>query len=117
VTEIAAILSAELTKRNRANADDFGDDVFDPWVLFPAIYGSYYSEFGETALHVLRNLIAGKHNDEGLAHEIFREMLCVSGVCDYGINPRGCFLNSEYRAIIEAWVKKMEAHERIYWGD
>lgn len=69
-------------------------DAFDPWEVFPSLYGSYSSEFDDMAILVLDNVLNkrwGSGHGEGLAHEMFREMLCTAGLCDYGTSPRGCF--------------------------
>lgn len=71
-------------------------DLFDPWDLFPSLYGSYSSEFDDMAILVLENILAkrwGADHGEGLAHQMFREMLCNAYLCDYGTSPRGCFPN------------------------
>lgn len=113
-----ADLEVELAKRLPLEWDDHDfPTVFDPWVLWPAIYGSYSKEFGDAALHVLRNLVAGRPQDEAIAHEMLREMLCVSGVCDYGTSPRVCFVNPEFRPLIEKWLTMMEREQFVRWND
>lgn len=72
------------------------DGVFDPWEIFPSLYGSYSSEFDDMAILVLDNILNkrwGSDHGEGLAHQMFREMLCTADLCDYGTSPRGCFPN------------------------
>lgn len=71
-------------------------EIFDPWNIFPSLYGSYSSEFDNMAIRVLENIVHGRgrwgaDHGEGLAHEMFREMLCVAGLCNYGTSPRSCF--------------------------
>ena len=105
-----AILEAELAKPLPKYEDDYGDNVFDPWALFPAIYGSYSSDFADAAILVLENICAGRFDGETLPHEILREMLCVSGVCTYGTSPRVCFPeNATFKRILNRWLPMMKA--------
>ena len=70
------------------------DEVFDPLGDISLPIGSYSSAFDDMAILVLDNILnkrwGGDHGEE-LAHEMFREMLCTAGICDYGTSPRGCF--------------------------
>jgi hypothetical protein len=71
-----------------ANDDPYSDgECFDPWDLFPSVYGSYSSDFDEMAIEVLKDLRDGTHARTDLAAEMFREMLCTTGLCDYGTSP------------------------------
>lgn len=58
---------------------DHGDDVFDPWELFPAVYGSYDAAFDQMAIHVLEDVRDKTYHREDLAARILggRPMLCV----------------------------------------
>jgi hypothetical protein len=98
-----------------------GGDIFDPWELFPCFYGSYSSEFDEVALRVLNNLLVGvsgpKHG-ENVAHEMFREVLCTSDLCGYGMSPRTCWPEPEFKELLPVlilkWLKYAEAHWEEY---
>lgn len=101
--------------------DDFQSaDHFDPWEAFPCLYGSYSSEFDDMAILVLNNLINrtfGRNGGEGLAHEMFREMLCTADLCDYGTSPRGCFPVAGFAEILPALLEKWREHARVSWAD
>jgi hypothetical protein len=95
-------------------------DHFDPWEAFPCIYGSYSSAFDEMAILVLDNLVQrkfGRDGGESLAHEMFREMLCVADLCDYGTSPRGCFPVAGFAEILPALLEKWREYARIAWSD
>ena len=94
------------------------DEVFDPWEAFPCLYGSYSSEFDDMAILVLENLVKcefGARGGEGLAHEMFREMLCTADLCDYGTSPRGCFPTWEFGEVLPALLEKWREYRRIKW--
>lgn len=101
------------------------DETFDPWSLFPAIYGTYSSDFDQTMLEVLRALQLVSEDDwdaafamqrrEGLAHHIFREMLCTSDLCDYGSSPRTCFPTLPFRQVLPDFIAKWEAFSAMQW--
>lgn len=97
-------------------------DYFDPWRPFErCIYGSYSSDFDDMAILVLDNIVNkrwGASAGEGLAHEMFREMLCVADLCDYGTSPRGCFPNWSIDGIEEllvALLEKWREYRRVQW--
>jgi hypothetical protein len=95
-------------------------EVFDPWEIFPSIYGSYSSEFDDMAILVLENLLNvkwGADAGEGLAHQMFREMLCVENLCDYGTSPRGCFPTPEFRDVLPALLEKWRAYRAAEWEE
>jgi hypothetical protein len=98
-----------------------GDECFDPWEMFPCLYGSYSSEFDDMAITVLENIRDrkfGKSAGENLAHEMFREMLCTADLCDYGTSPRGCFPNwqSGFAEILPTLIDKWHEYRRVNWG-
>lgn len=98
------------------------EDVFDPWNVFPCFYGSYSSEFDDMAILVLENIRDGKwgaDHGEGLAHEMFREVLCTSDLCDYGTSPRGCFPNwgSGFAELMPTLIEKWRDYRRLEWGE
>jgi len=88
-------LRSELEKpydaRPRDNGYSYEEDEFNPWHLFPSVYGSYSSDFDECAIDVLSELKAKKKTRDDLGAEMFREILCTAGFCDYGTSPRFCF--------------------------
>jgi hypothetical protein len=101
-----------------------GDDTFDPWALFPCLYGSYSQAFDDMALLVLRNMELARQDrydeqdwaGEGLAHEMFREMLCNAELCNYGTSPRVCFVNREFGEMLPELIAKWEAFSEVHWG-
>jgi hypothetical protein len=114
----------ELAKPLAENAYDAGgDDTFDPWALFPSLYGTYSKAFDDMALLVLRNLqlaredIYGELVPEELAHEMFREMLCTSELCTYGSSPRVCFTNEPFDELLPELIAKWEAYSNMMWGE
>ncbi len=88
----------------------FGDpEFFDPWDLFPSLYGSYSSAFDDCAIQVLED-ISNVSDDtiqrDDLASQMLREMLCTAGICGYGISPRACFPAVDpdlFQSLIDKW--------------
>jgi len=114
-------LKAQLAKPISDREDEMDSvEEFDPWEIFPSLYGSYSSEFDDMAILVLDNIVNKRWGErEGLAHEIFREMLCTAGLCDYGTSPRGCFPNHSIKGIEEmlaALLEKWRAYRIANWG-
>lgn len=89
---------------------------FFPWELFPAIYGSYSSDFDDLAIAVLCDLRDQTYLSKGLATEMFREMLCVLDLCDYGSSPRVCFPTEQFRALLPDLIEKWMQYRCIAWG-
>lgn len=90
---------------------------FDPWSLFPLLYGSYGSDFDECAIEVLTELAeGGKHRDD-LGANMFREMLCNLNLCDYGTSPRYCFPTTEFKALLPRLVERWKEYSALQWGD
>lgn len=92
----------------RADGIVHDEDRFNPWSLFPAVYGSYSSEFDACAIDVLREIDSGQKVRGDLGAEMFREMLCTGGFCDYGTSPRYCFWvldRALLPALIDRWVE------------
>ena len=100
----------------RPNSDNPAED-FDPWDLFPAVYGSYSSEFDRMAIDVLRDVLAGEFKRNDLASEIFREMLCSANLCDYGSSPRACFPTVKFKAILPKLIARWAAYADAHWGN
>lgn len=93
-----------------------GDDEFNPWSLFPSIYGSYSREFDVCAIEVLQELENGVFERDDLGAQMFREMLCVAGFCDYGSSPRVCYWDIDMemlRKLIVMWKN----FSRNNWGE
>ena len=91
------------------------DGEFDPWALFPAVYGSYSSDFDDMAIAVLTDIKDRTHKRDDLASEMFREMLCVLDLCDYGSSPRVCFPNSEFKEMLPELIEKWKQYSAAHW--
>lgn len=89
-------------------------EYFDPWDIFP-VYGSYSSSFDDMALQVLENLLSSKYDNEELAHEMFREILCNKNLCDYGTSPRVCFPTSEFKKLLPKFIRKWKQYYKLTW--
>ena len=95
-------------------------ESFDPWRLFEnSLYGSYSSEFDEMAIQTLEDIlnsttIAKKY---GLAEEMFREILCNKGLCDYGTSPRYCWANGGFKKLIPEYLEKWRQYYKYQWED
>lgn len=118
--EAAEKLAALMAKPVPETAEDAGwDERFDPWETFSgSLYGSYSGAFDHMAITVLRNIQSkrwGGDHGETLAHEMFREMLCVADLCDYGVSPRGCFPTLEFEPLLPALIEKWEAYADVMW--
>lgn len=119
--EAAQKVAAEMAKPMPEYYEDAGDHVFDPWELFPCIYGTYSEAFDDMALVVLRNIILAsewRHDEqapEDLAHEIFREMLCTADLCEYGTSPRVCFATPDFAELLPQLVDRWDKLAAIRW--
>lgn len=91
------------------------EGTFNPWSLFPCVYGTYSSEFDDLALEVLMELRDQKFIRSDLASEIFREMLCVAYLCEYGISPRACFATSYFKPLLPKLIEKWDAYANQNW--
>lgn len=116
VEKLDAIMALPQVDPNDPN--DY-DKEFHPWRLFPALYGSYSSEFDDLAIAVLSDVRdgykPGQRND--LASEMFREMLCTSGLCNYGTSPRSCFPTTGFAKRLPVLIEKWTAYKNFVWGD
>lgn len=92
------------------------DEYFEPWALFPSVYGSYSGRFDDLAIAVLEDILHNTHICDGLANEIFREMLCTSDLCDYGTSPRTCFATPEFKLLLPELITKWKKYADIKWG-
>lgn len=90
------------------------DECFDPWRLFGAVYGSYSSNFDDCAIDVLNELKAQEKKRGDLGAEMFREMLCMSGLCSYGTSPRVCFWDCD-PALLDDLLNKWTEYRDLQW--
>ena len=114
------MLREMLARRDPEHEHDYGDDVFDPWSLFLSIFGNYDSEFDAMAIQVLTEIVTSKRGPEPypLSHDMFREMLCATGLCDYGTSPRVCFpLTEEHRGLLVQLRDRWVTHHAVRWPD
>ena len=111
-------IAQQLAKPVPADWFDFGTEAFfDPWEIFPCLYGSYSCAFDNMAIEVLERMRDRVWTEEGLAHEMFREMLCTSGLADYGMSPRGCFPEPAFEQLLPALIDKWKLYRKAAWGD
>lgn len=92
-------------------------ECFNPWDLFPCLYGSYSSAFDSMAIEVLSNIRDGKFEDDDLACEMFREMLCCASFCDYGTSPRVCFASGGFRPLLPKLIERWKEYAALKWAD
>lgn len=90
-------------------------ECFDPWDLFPSLYGSYSSEFDEMALAVLSDIQDRTYHRTDLAADMFREMLCTKGLCDYGTSPRTCFASGHFTKQLPRLIERWREYSVIRW--
>jgi hypothetical protein len=90
-------------------------ECFDPWDLFPCVYGSYSSEFDDLALAVLSDINVEACERCDLAAEIFREILCTTGFCDYGTSPRVCFATTAFKERLPRFIERWREYAQIMW--
>lgn len=110
-------LQVELAKPSPSSRDDLGcKEFFDPWSLFPALYGSYSSDFDDLAIDVLNEIADGHKTRGDLAAEMFREMLCTANLCDYGSSPRVCFPTVGFRSLVPALLEQWGKYRAMMWG-
>lgn len=108
----------KMLKRPIDYYDEIGIKGFDPWEIFP-IYGSYSSEFDDMAIDTLTDILNGtfKTGDKyGLSQEIFREMLCNMGLCNYGTSPRTCFANESFMNVLPEYINKWKEYYKLQWN-
>lgn len=90
-------------------------EFFEPWDLFPSVYGSYSRAFDDLAIDVLTDIRDGTHRRNDLANEIFREMLCTSGLCEYGTSPRVCFATEPFKRLLPTLIERWQRYASITW--
>lgn len=91
------------------------DEFFDPWRLFPLLYGTYSNDFDECALDVLRELDNKTKVRDDLGAEMFREMLCRLNLCTYGTSPRVSFPTSPFFQRLPKLIALWEAYSAMQW--
>lgn len=100
------------------NADMLGTTgEFDPWDLFPCLYGSYSGEFDALAIEVLCDIRDKEFRRDDLAAEMFREMLCTAELCEYGTSPRVCFSTSYFANLLPDLIKRWREYAQLAWGE
>jgi hypothetical protein len=97
-------------------AEQLDDEEFDPWEIFPSLYGSYDSDFDQLALDVLIDVRDGAHNRTDLAAYMFREMLCTAGLCDYGSSPRVCYPIPEFVLHLPKLIEHWQRYALTQWA-
>jgi hypothetical protein len=118
MTDCIVTLELALQKPIAKTHDDRYVEHFDPWEdLFPMFYGCYSGEFDEMAIRVLENIdLSVRGSEETLAHEMFREVLCNAGYCDYGVSPRVCFATREFSDLLPELIEKWKLYSKYYWS-
>lgn len=91
------------------------EDPFDPWDLFPCLYGTYSGEFDQCAIEILNELRMGQFHRDDLGAYMFREMLCTADLCTYGTSPRTCFPTTEFRPLVSRLMVKWKAYSLVRW--
>ncbi len=113
--EAAEELQAMLALPNDEQGYMSEGESFDPWDLFPLLYGSYCGSFVRCAIEVLSELKDGEKRRDDLGAEMFREMLCNKHLCDYGTSPRVCFPTSNFRPLLVPLIEKWKAYSLVKW--
>lgn len=109
-------INQKLQLRDMTHPEDFGEDVFEPWeAVFPMLYGTYDSAFSDCVLALLENLLINNWNNDDLATNIMRELLCTQGLCDYGSSPRTCFPTPEFKAILPELIWRWRRFDALLW--
>ena len=91
-------------------------ECFVPWDMFPCLFGSYSSTFDDMAIKVLTNIRSNKYPDEDLACEMFREILCTTGLCCYGTSPRVCFASPGFEPLLPRLIERWQEYAKRKWG-
>ena len=115
--ESCAKLAALLVLPSVPAGDEMYSDgeCFDPWDMFPAVYGSYSSDFDDMAIETLTDIRDMTHKRADLASEMFREMLCTLELCHYGTSPRACFASSGFEAILPRLIDRWQEYKQLRW--
>jgi hypothetical protein len=113
--EAAGRVEAMLALPMPAEDFEFDDEHFMPWDLFPAIYGTYSGDYDKMAVEVLTDLRDGSHIRDDLAAYMFKEMLCVMSLCDYGTSPRVCFPTSPFDQLLPSLIERWKEWYGVNW--
>lgn len=114
----AAAKVREILDRPHAESRDMQSCYdFDPWDIFPSLYGSYDSAFDDCAIEVLTEILDGERRREDLAADMLREMLCVADLCEYGTSPRHCWATFEFKALLPELISRWQAYSKQQWED
>lgn len=100
---------------NDGTEGGYVEDQFDPWDDL-GLYGGYSSGFDDMAIAVLIDMRDGTYLASGLSVEMFRELLCVKRLCEYGTSPRCCWAFGAFRDALPAVIAKWETLRAIRWG-
>lgn len=123
--ELAIVKCRRILNRPMApNSDSIGiispdtnDSMyFEPWDILDCVYGTYSEEFDDLAIEVLTDILNTKVNRNDLAAQMFREMLCVENLCDYGSSPRRCFPTSRFKEILPELIEKWKDYSKVCWA-
>lgn len=90
-------------------------ECFVPWDLLPSLYGTYSSEFDDLALDVLTDIRDRTFLRTDLAAQMFRELLCTAGFCEYGTSPRVCFASSGFAERLPRLIERWDEYSSIRW--
>ena len=90
------------------------EGFFDPWELLP-VYGTYDADFDGMAFEVLTDIIDGNVLRNDLPARMFREMLCVADLCEYGSSPRVCFPTVAAKPMFPEWLDKWRTFSSVVW--
>lgn len=113
-----AVLQHLLSLPDRPRHENYDEGTcFDPWDLFDCFYGSYSSEFDDMAIDVLEDVRDGTHRRSDLAGEMFREVLCKRGLCEYGTSPRVCFPCEPFKALLPELIARWRVYRSATWDD
>jgi len=116
--EAAERLQALLARPDMPDWDSHmgpAEEEFDPWELFPSLYGTYSKAFDDLAIDVLERINEERFEDESLAHQMFREMLCTAQLCTYGTSPRVCFPTENFRPLLPALIERWTRYRDTMW--
>ena len=114
--DAALRVAQELTKPDPQGRWDMGGDAFfDPWALFPCLYGVYSGAFDDMAISVLGRLNERKFYADNLAEEMFAEILCNADLCEYGTSPRGCFPTTYFQKVIPELLVRWKSYYTLQW--
>lgn len=92
-------------------------EFFDPWSLFPGVYGIYCEDFDQCAIEILNDLTNQRFERQDLGARMFREMLCTASLCMYGTSPRTCFPTPDFLPLVSRFMGKWKDYAFAQWGD